>query len=288
MSIENGAGVMRSKRTRVPLAVAVNCSAPLPPLTSTVSLPSPPSLRSVSSPGFQTIRSLPVWAKTWSSASPPVIVSLPLPPKRRSRPPRPSRVSLPVWPSSMSAPDPPVMTSLPLPPYTVAGGSAPLASLRATVSLPPLATVTRRVVLATVGDPPATAMAPLFTRIAPAALRLNAMVLSAPSPTTVSTPEANVATVAALARSPTPATAQAAITVPASSGRDTRRRSLLRRAFTWPPVGVIGRSRARLARPRARRDFASPAEASGGNYRRWRPVRAITRADVRETSRRCG
>ena len=74
-------------------------------------------------------------------------------------------------------------------------------------------------VLATVGDPPATAMAPLFTRIAPAALRLNTMLLSAPSPTTVSTPEANVATVAALAASPTPATAQAAITVPASSGR---------------------------------------------------------------------
>ena len=38
MSIENGAGVTRSKRTRVPLAVAVNCSAPLPPLTSTVSV----------------------------------------------------------------------------------------------------------------------------------------------------------------------------------------------------------------------------------------------------------
>ena len=59
MSIENGAGLTRSKRTRVPLAVAVNCSAPLPPLTSTVSVPSPPSLRSVSSPGFQIIRSLP-------------------------------------------------------------------------------------------------------------------------------------------------------------------------------------------------------------------------------------
>ena len=34
-------------------------SAPLPPLTSTVSVPSPPSFRSVSSPGFQIIRSLP-------------------------------------------------------------------------------------------------------------------------------------------------------------------------------------------------------------------------------------
>ena len=59
MSMANGAGSRRSKRTRVPLAVAVNTSAPLPPLTSTVSSPAPPSLRSVSSPGFQIIRSLP-------------------------------------------------------------------------------------------------------------------------------------------------------------------------------------------------------------------------------------
>ena len=59
MSIANGAGVTRSKRTRVPLAVVVNCSAPLPPFTSTVSVPTPPSFRSVSSPGFQIIRSSP-------------------------------------------------------------------------------------------------------------------------------------------------------------------------------------------------------------------------------------
>ena len=64
MSSENGAGVTRSKRTRVPLAVVVKTSAPLPPLTSTVSVPSPPSLRSVSSPGFQIIRSLPACPKT--------------------------------------------------------------------------------------------------------------------------------------------------------------------------------------------------------------------------------
>ena len=63
MSMANGAGVRRSKRTRVPLAVAVNCSAPLPPLTSAVSVPAPPSFRSVSSPGFQTIRSSPLWPK---------------------------------------------------------------------------------------------------------------------------------------------------------------------------------------------------------------------------------
>ena len=72
MSRENGAGVTRSKRTRVPLAVTVKVSAPLPPLTSTVSMPSPPSLRSVPSPGFQIMRSLPASPKTWSSPSPPV------------------------------------------------------------------------------------------------------------------------------------------------------------------------------------------------------------------------
>ena len=90
MSIENGAGSRRSKRTRVPLAVVVKTSAPPPPLTSTVSVPAPPSLRSVSSPGFQIIRSLPLSPKTWSSASPPVRVSFSVPPNRKSKPPLPS------------------------------------------------------------------------------------------------------------------------------------------------------------------------------------------------------
>ena len=67
MSRLNGAGLTRSKRTRVPLAVIVKVSAPLPPLTSTVSMPSPPSMRSLPSPGFQIIRSLPASPKTWSS-----------------------------------------------------------------------------------------------------------------------------------------------------------------------------------------------------------------------------
>ena len=71
MSRKKGAGVRRSKRTRAPLAVAVKVSAPLPPLTSTVSTPSPPSTTSLSSPGFQISRSLP---------GPPKIVSLPAPP----------------------------------------------------------------------------------------------------------------------------------------------------------------------------------------------------------------
>ena len=45
MSMANGAGVTRSKRTRVPFAVTVNTSAPLPPLTSAVSMPAPPSMQ---------------------------------------------------------------------------------------------------------------------------------------------------------------------------------------------------------------------------------------------------
>ena len=95
MSRKNGAGLMRSKRTRVPLAVMVNVSAPLPPLTSAVSMPSPPSIRSVPSPGFQIMRSLPASPNIWSSPVPPVSVSLPSPPNSRSLPPLPSRVSLP-------------------------------------------------------------------------------------------------------------------------------------------------------------------------------------------------
>ncbi len=101
MSMENGAGSTRSKRTRVPLAVRVKTSAPLPPLTSAVSMPVPPSMRSVSSPGFQIMRSSPASPNIWSSASPPVSTSLPAPPNRKSVPPLPSRVSLSPWPKSM-------------------------------------------------------------------------------------------------------------------------------------------------------------------------------------------
>src|SRR5829696_512565 len=100
MSIENGAGSSRSNRTRVPFAVVVKTSAPLPPFTSTVSVPAPPSFRSVSSPGFQIIRSLPLSPNAWSSPSPPVRVSFSLPPKRKSNPPLPSRVSFPACPNS--------------------------------------------------------------------------------------------------------------------------------------------------------------------------------------------
>ena len=187
MSRLNGAGSRRSKRTRAPLAVTVKTSAPLPPLTSAVSLSAPPSNRSLSSPGFQIMRSLPASPKTWSSASPPVNVSLPSPPSSRSEPPLPSRVSLPASPKSWSTPEPPISMSLPLPPNRSAAGSAPLISSSAMVSLPPLPNTLIRKVLATVGWPPWTATAPPLTRMLPAALRLVVIVLSRSSPVVVST-----------------------------------------------------------------------------------------------------
>ena len=226
MSIANGAGLRRSNRTRVPLAVAVSCSAPLPPLTSTVSTLSPPSFRSVSSPGFQTIRSLPLCPKTWSSASPPVRVSLSLPPNNASKPPLPRSVSLPDWPKSWSPPEPPVRTSLPVPPNRFARGSAPLVSLIVIVSWPSRPETRISEVLPTVGVPPTTATAPPFTRIVPAASRLTAIELLAESPSTVSTPAANVEVVAALADALVAASTAAATTLPASSRRAARRRWL--------------------------------------------------------------
>ena len=223
MSIENGAGLSRSNRTRVPLAVVVNCSAPLPPLTSTVSVPAPPSLRSVSSPGFQTMRSFPLCPKAWSSASPPVRVSFSSPPKSRSKPPLPSWVSLPVCPNSWSLPEPPVSTSLPAPPNRFAFGSAPLTSLSVITSLPPCPKAWMSEVLATVGVPPATLTAPPLTRIWPAALRLIVIELSRLSPNTESVPALNVAVTAALADTVVPASAPAESTATASRRRAARR-----------------------------------------------------------------
>ena len=98
--------------------------------------------------------------------------------------------------------------------------------------------ITVSVVLATVGDPPTTGIEPLFTRIAPAALRLITIAFAAPSPTTVSTPEANVAVVAACADVPTPPTAQAPTTVPASSRVATRRHPPSRPAFIVAPTAT--------------------------------------------------
>ena len=188
MSMLNGAGVVRSNRTRVPLGVTVNVSAPLPPLTSTVSMPSPPSFRSVPSPGFQIIRSLPPSPKTWSLPVPPVRTSLPSPPNSKSSPPLPRSVSFPAWPKSRSLPEPPVSVSLPAPPKRFAAGSAPLASSRARMSLPPRPNTWIRLVFATVAVPPTMDTAPPLTRIVPAASRLTVTLLSRLSPRTVSTP----------------------------------------------------------------------------------------------------
>ena len=149
------------------------CSAPLPPLTSTVSVPAPPSLRSVSSPGFHTIRSSPVWPNAWSSPSPPVKVSLPAPPNRRSPPPLPRRMSLPACPKSLSSPEPPVSVSFPAPPNRFAPGSAPFASLRRDRVVAGLTEdLDQAWCSRPSGVPPVTATAPPFTRILPAASRL--------------------------------------------------------------------------------------------------------------------
>ncbi len=232
MSIANGAGLRRSNRTRVPLAVAVNCSRPLPPLTSTVSVPAAPSLRSVSSPGFQIMRSLPLWPNAWSSASPPVSVSLSLPPNSRSKPPLPSSVSLPLSPNSWSFPEPAVRTSFPVPPNSCAAGRAPLTSLMVRVSSLPRPNTLISAVLATVGVPPTTAIAPPLTRIVPAALRLTAMLFAAESPVTLSVPLLNVAVVAALAGTVVAARIPAASTPPASSRR------VICRVWCWvTPLG---------------------------------------------------
>ena len=86
-------------------------------------------------------------------------------------------------------------------------------------------------VFATVGVPPTTATAPLFTRILPAASRLMTIELSAASPETLSTPLANDAVVAALAGGLAAKTAAIPSTTTASSRRAARRRSLLGLAF---------------------------------------------------------
>ncbi len=236
MSIENGAGVTRSKRTRVPLAVVVNCSAPLPPLTSTVSVPVAPSLRSVSSPGFQIIRSSPAWPKAWSSASPPLRVSLSPPPNRTSAPPLPRRVSLPASPKSWSLPEPLVRTSLPAPPNRLAAGSAPLVSLSVITSWPPRPKTRISDVLATVGVPPMTGTAPPLTRILPAASRLIVSELSRLSPVALSTPALKVAVTAAFAGTLVTAIAPAARTVPASRPRTGRRQRSRLRVFIVLPL----------------------------------------------------
>ena len=65
-----------------------------------------------------------------------------------------------------------VSVSSPVPPKRLARGSAPFVSSRAITSLPAWPNTWMSAVLATVGVPPETGIAPLFTRIVPAASRL--------------------------------------------------------------------------------------------------------------------
>ena len=187
----NGAGSSRSNRTRVPLAVAVNTSAPLPPLTSTVSVPAPPSFRSVSSPGFQTMRSLPDSPNTWSSASPPVSASFSAAAEQEVEAALAEQGVVAGLAEELVAAGPAGEGVVARPRRTgCARGRAPFASFSVMVSLPPWPNTWIRAVLATVGVPPVTATAPPLTRIWPAALRLTSMVLSRLSPKTVRVPAA--------------------------------------------------------------------------------------------------
>jgi hypothetical protein len=110
-----------------------------------------------------------------------------------------------------------------------------LTSLSEIVSFPARPKTRTCVVLATVGVPPTTAIAPPFTRIPPAALRVITIELSALSPVTVSTPLLNVAVVAALAGPAAAAMTPAASAVLASSPRAARRQALSRLAFMVSP-----------------------------------------------------
>ncbi len=116
--------------------------------------------------------------------------------------------------------------SFPVPPNRLARGSAPLAWLSVIVSLPPRPNTWIKLVLATVGEPPTTWTAPPLTRSWPAALRLISMLLSRPSPKTVSTPALalNVAVTAALACWLAAHMTPAPIAVPTNSRRAARLR----------------------------------------------------------------
>ena len=189
MSRVNGAGLMRSNRTRVPLAVAVKFSAPLPPLTSTVSMPSPPSLRSLPSPGFQIIRSLPRLAEDLvvAGAAGQHVVAVAAEQQVVAALAEQRVVAAPGRRAGRCR-EPPVRVSLPSPPKRFAAGRAPLVSSSEIVSLPACPKTWISVVLATVGVPPWTATAPPLTRIVPAASRQTTMVLSWASPITVKSP----------------------------------------------------------------------------------------------------
>ena len=133
--------------------------------------------------------------------------------------------------------------------------------------------------LATVGVPPMTAIAPPFTRILPAASRLTTIELSALSPNTVSTPALNVAVVAAFAGTVAPAITPAASRLPASSRRAERRQGCSRRAIIISPT--VGRSLDGVS------DQTPPrAQPSAMPHRDHGRVGQLTQRDGKRTGRR--
>ena len=168
-------------------------------------------------------------------------------------------------------------TSLPAPPNRLARGSAPLASLRVIVSLPPRPKTWISEVLATVGVPPTTATAPPLTRILPAASRLIVIVLSRASPVTVSVPALNVAVVAAFAGALVAASRPAASAVPANN-----RRALSRVSFIVSLcLGWLGSTDASGVRRHRRRIYSGRSRASrASRYGRRMGGRLVVRAAI--------
>ena len=167
-SSANGAGSRRSKRTRVPLAVTVKTSAPLPPLTWAVSMPAPPSNRSkvgavARVPDEEVVAGFAEYLVVAAAARQRVVV-------RAAEQEVGSALAVEDvvadWPNSMSLPDPPVSVSLPAPPNSSAAGRAPFDSSRKMLSLPPWPKILIFLVLATVAVPPVMATAPSLTRLA--------------------------------------------------------------------------------------------------------------------------
>ena len=114
-SMWNGAGTVRSTLTRMPSAVMVKVSAPLPPLTSRVSTPSPPSSRRCRRPGSRrSDRCRPRRRADRCPAAGEGVVAVAA--EQQIVPAFPGRMSLPAWPNSRSVAEPPVKVSLPSPP----------------------------------------------------------------------------------------------------------------------------------------------------------------------------
>ena len=120
MSMENGAGLTRSNRTRVPFAVVVKTLGPVAAVNLDC-VDSGPTLVEIGFvarvPDHAVVAGL---AEDLVIASPPVSVSLPAPPNRKSMPPLPKHCRCPPHQITGPHPQPPTKTSFPAPPNMLA------------------------------------------------------------------------------------------------------------------------------------------------------------------------